>query len=86
MRIDHLSSWYPPAKWVFLPLYKWFRKELGVASKNKAFAAVMASSGVLHLLIIGGGAYILGSPVWFELCIYFILVYGLLTYLSAKIG
>lgn len=44
-----LSQWYPPARYVFMPLYRRLRRRLG--NKRRAFTALMGASGVLHVLL-----------------------------------
>ena len=44
-----LHQWYPPAKYLFMPMYRFYRRLLG--GKRHAFAALMATSGVLHMLV-----------------------------------
>ena len=78
IKAEHLSTWYPPAKYLFLPLYKWLRKYAGFSTKRTAFTTVMASSGLLHLLIIGGGSYVFGHEQWKLISLYFIAVYSML--------
>lgn len=45
-----LSEWYPPARYVFMPMYRSYRRLFG--TKRSAFVALLASSGVFHLLLV----------------------------------
>ncbi|HIH2744919.1 TPA: hypothetical protein ACYLN4_000585 [Burkholderia lata] len=44
-----LSKWYPPARLIFKPLYRRYRRWFG--NKRLAFVALMATSGVLHVML-----------------------------------
>lgn len=46
----NISSWYPPSRYVFYPLYKFYRKKLGLNSYS-ANLATWSSSAVLHASI-----------------------------------
>ena len=46
----NISDWYPPSKYVFYPIYKFYRKKLG-ANMYVANFATWASSAALHAAI-----------------------------------
>ncbi|WP_162621115.1 hypothetical protein [Vibrio casei] len=45
-----MDRWYPPARYVFMPLYRKLRKRLG--SKRKAMVGVMFVSWVGHVALL----------------------------------
>ncbi|WP_186214749.1 hypothetical protein [Burkholderia gladioli] len=44
-----IGKWYPPARLIFMPLYRRYRRWFG--NKRSAFVALMATSGVLHVML-----------------------------------
>lgn len=75
-----LSKWYPPARYVFMPMYRFYRRLFRV--RRPAFVALMATSGLLHLLVVGGGMFLAPHPNRKLLMWFFAIVYGALTLAS----
>ncbi|MFA4953368.1 MAG: hypothetical protein WC584_04040 [Candidatus Pacearchaeota archaeon] len=48
--MKNINDWYPPSKYVFYPLYKFYRKNIGLNMYISNFA-VWASSAALHAAI-----------------------------------
>lgn len=54
---SNMSKWYPPVKYVFYPLYKFYRKKIGLNTYAANFAT-WTSSAVLHgALLLPQGNY-----------------------------
>lgn len=48
IRLTEQSTWYPPSRYFFMPVYRKLRRRLGC--KYKAFTSLMLISGLLHVL------------------------------------
>lgn len=46
----HLYKWYPPARYVFMPLYRKLRRRFG--NKRKAMVGVMLVSWIGHVALL----------------------------------
>lgn len=77
------SNWYPPSKYVLMPLYRKLRRSTG--SKSKAFTLLMAISGFLHVSLYALGTLLFGGNA--KLSIGFIVVvFTFLTILAYQQG
>lgn len=47
----NLNLWYPPARFIFMPLYRKLRRRFG--NKRKAMTGVMFASWLGHVLLLG---------------------------------
>lgn len=75
-----ISQWYPPARFVFMPLYRVLRRLMG--NKRKAFAALMGISGVLHVGLYFMIGNLIGGNPWPGM-LFSSIVFGILTIVVA---
>lgn len=78
MRVDwsQQSKWYPPSRWVFMPIYRWLRKKTG--DKRTAFTMLMVISGALHVPFFALVAYLIGGSA-VKSTVFVLVVFAVLT-------
>ena len=69
-------KWYPPANYVFYPLYRHFRRKLRLSSAL-AYFLVFVSSALLHALLM----LCFGHP---KVALFFLLLYLALGLIGAR--
>ncbi|WP_347364406.1 hypothetical protein [Vibrio vulnificus] len=47
----NLNKWYPPSRFIFMPLYRKLRRQFG--EKRKAMVGVMLVSWIGHVALLG---------------------------------
>ncbi len=75
-----LSKWYPPAKYIFMPMYRSYRRWFGTT--KTACVALMATSGVLHLALVAFIGFLSGRSV-IPALVFVAIAFGALTIAAA---
>ncbi len=77
------SKWYPPSKYILKPLYWKLRRYFG--NKRKAFTALLAISGLMHVLFFWLVGVVLGANTTMFIA-FIVIVFTVLTVSSWTLG